>query len=93
MHVPVNQMTGIPFTDEVEAAGIETANVLKELCADKLQATAQELGFEKTKFVVAELLFGLISEEAVALALEIVQAEHDRMEKARTTPVQGTPFL
>lgn len=65
------------------AAGIEAAKTLKGMSSDKLQMTAQELGFAKIKSVVAEMLYGPLSEQTVTVAMEILQAEQDRMVAAR----------
>lgn len=93
MFVEVNQMTGMPVADDMVEAGIDTAKTLKAMSSDKLQATAQELGFDKTKFVVAEMLYGLLPEQAVAVAMDILQAEQNRMVAARTAVPRGEPFL
>ena len=93
MFVEVNQMTGIPVSDKTILAGQETAQKLATLSADDLQITAQELGFKKTKFVVAEMLHGLLPEEMVAVTMDSLQAEYDRLMVARNVVPQGTPFL
>lgn len=50
--------------------------------SDELQAHAKAMGFEKTKALVAEMMYGLLPEEAVTVAMDMLQAEQDRMAAA-----------
>ena len=82
MMVKVNQITVAPVTDDSLRVSQEAAKKLEILSSGDLQLTAQELGFEKAKFVIAEMLHGLISEEAVVVAMDSVQAEWERLRTA-----------
>jgi hypothetical protein len=93
MSVEVNQMTGRPVLDEDISRSETVAEQLAACSSDALQLTAQALGFEKSKYVVSELLFGLLPEEAVAVAMEGLQREYGHFMAARNVVREGEPFL
>lgn len=93
MFVNVNQMTGMPVSDSTMEKGQKAADVIGNLSASEAQVVAQELGFLRTKIIVSEMLYGLLPEEAVAVAMDSLQAEFDRMSEAKSASCESTLFL
>lgn len=81
--VEVNQMTGMPVSDENVNCGLELRNLLSSAHSDALQFAAQEIGFEKTCAAVTEMLCGLgLCDDVVGAAMESLEAERKRLQEA-----------
>jgi hypothetical protein len=63
---------------------LEASAAIKKLGPPGIQLMAQDLGFEQVKFIVSEMLYALLPEESVAVAMDDLQHEYDRTVSART---------
>ena len=67
------------------AAPDSVQEVLEQASADDLQNIAHHLGFQRTLQVVGEMLYASLPEEAVAVALDGLQSESERLRLAQVT--------
>lgn len=87
MFVNVNQMTGLPVPEDVWAQCGQLADAMKALNVRAMALVSQQLGPTDTLNIVSEMLYGILPEEAVVVAMDILRAELQRM----SYPSQETP--
>lgn len=92
MFVHVNQQTGLPVSDEVWAQCGQLADAMKVLNVRAMALVSQQLGPADTLNIVSEMLYGILPEEAVAVAMDILRAELKRFSNLdQETPPVSEP--
>lgn len=95
MFVNVNQLTGIPVSDDQVDQAEHIAQQLQSLSANDVQLVSQQLGYVATLALVSELLHGVgIAEDVVIQALDLFEVEQARVARAELQAQRYTePFL
>lgn len=75
------QRAARPVVQELATSSSSLAGLLQQAPSDDLHTAARFIGFEATVGIVENMLYALLPEEVVVVAMDILKEEHERLAK------------